>query len=252
MTGKLHHLIPKFLQKSFVTRTDETDQHLLADLIHQIAAPIHSASINARLVMDELNQTELRQRVSAIYTACRQAEVMLRNAATVRRAMTDEAFFDIRPINLETLKKVITDVFKVLDTLKANRNPYRLNLQELARNSNLWIKADLELLEHAIWNVVENAFVYSYHGRPVEIDAKILPNNKLQLDVKNMGVDISEEEIQHCTDRGRRGRTATMVHNGRGLGLWVVSRAMQVHDGEFRLSSAYGLTTATILLPLAR
>lgn len=88
------------------------------------------------------------------------------------------------------------------------------------------------LVEQALFNVVENAVKFSPPGDAISIDARLIADDTLQIEVRDRGPGIPEEErgrifdMFYSVERGDRGR------NGTGLGLAICRGMIGAHGGD--------------------
>lgn len=106
---------------------------------------------------------------------------------------------------------------------------------------------DAELLEQAYTNLVTNAIQAMPGGGTVTLATRLLPEEAIQVRVSDTGVGIPPE------DRDKIFRLYyTTKPNGSGIGLSLVYRIIQMHDGHIDVESAVGQGTTMILtLPAA-
>ena len=108
------------------------------------------------------------------------------------------------------------------------------------------------LLEQALFNVIENAVKFSPPDASVAIEARMIADRRLQIDVRDRGPGIPEAErmrifdMFYSVERGDRGR------NGTGLGLAICRGMIGAHGGEVvAMAGADGHgTIVRIALPL--
>jgi len=109
------------------------------------------------------------------------------------------------------------------------------------------------LIEQALFNVIENAAKFSPAGEAIAIEARVLDDGALRIDVRDRGPGIPEDERRRIFDmfysvqRGDRGRQGT------GLGLAICRGMIGAHGGGVEaLPGADGHgTTIRITLPRA-
>jgi two-component system sensor histidine kinase KdpD len=109
------------------------------------------------------------------------------------------------------------------------------------------------LIEQALFNVIENAAKFSPAGEAIAIEARVLDDGALRIDVRDRGPGIPEDERRRIFDmfysveRGDRGRQGT------GLGLAICRGMIGAHGGSVEaLPGADGRgTTIRITLPRA-
>ena len=111
------------------------------------------------------------------------------------------------------------------------------------------VSIDLKMLRHVLTNLVSNAIKFSLDGQLVEVVSSI-EDGKLRLTVTDHGIGISREDQQHLFERFFRGENAANIQ-GTGLGLYIISRYMELAKGSIHLISELGKgTTFTLFLPL--
>lgn len=107
---------------------------------------------------------------------------------------------------------------------------------------------DKRLLKNIMINLLGNAAKFSKEGDTVDVMACI-KDEYMEVAVKDNGIGISKEDQQHLFSSFFRGRNAENIQ-GTGLGLHIVSRYLQLLDGDVKIDSELGKgTTITITLP---
>ncbi len=107
------------------------------------------------------------------------------------------------------------------------------------------IEADEELLRQALLNLIQNACQAMPRGGFVTVGARV-DGHALCLEVTDEGVGIAPEEVERIFTLYYTTRS-----DGTGIGLSVVYRIVQMHDGSIDVRSELGRgTTMTVRLPL--
>jgi signal transduction histidine kinase len=97
------------------------------------------------------------------------------------------------------------------------------------------INSDPALLRNVITNLLSNAIKFSAPGTVIEVGSKV-SKDSIVLTVKDHGMGISAEDQQHLFERFFRGANVTNIQ-GTGLGLHIVSRYIEILDGEIEFES---------------
>lgn len=113
-----------------------------------------------------------------------------------------------------------------------------------------WIKGNAELIERAITNLLSNAIKYSPEDKIIHIYIKH-SKHAYQLQIKDQGFGISENELPHIFKRFHRQKTSEISGNkGAGLGLNFVKVVVEKHMGEISVQSIQERgSTFTMTLP---
>jgi two-component system, OmpR family, sensor histidine kinase NblS len=108
-----------------------------------------------------------------------------------------------------------------------------------------------ESIERAIINLINNAIKYTPNGGQVEVSLRSVPETKeLRIAVKDNGIGIPEECVEHIFDRFFRVEKKVHTIKGTGLGLTIVKNIVEKHGGRVGVESEIGLgSTFMIFLP---
>ncbi len=111
------------------------------------------------------------------------------------------------------------------------------------------VRGEPHHLEEALRQIIDNAMQHTLSGGSVRVTAG-LEGKRVWIDVEDDGVGISAEDMPHIFDRFWRGDRAHSTP-GVGLGLSLVQRILEVHDGTIIVESAPGKgTRVRLLLPI--
>ena len=112
------------------------------------------------------------------------------------------------------------------------------------------IELDDSLLRNIIFNLLSNAIKFSADDGVIQITCDN-GSDYLTLAVKDTGIGISEEDLQHMFERFFRARNAQNIQ-GTGLGLHIVSKYVELLHGKISLDSELNKgTTFTVIVPNA-
>jgi len=94
------------------------------------------------------------------------------------------------------------------------------------------IKADVEKLKVALFNLIDNGIKYTQKGG-ITIKLQIT-DGKLRIISRDTGMGMSKNDIENLFDRAfRRGKEAKKAFAaGRGIGLYVTNKIIQAHNGR--------------------
>jgi PAS domain S-box-containing protein len=108
------------------------------------------------------------------------------------------------------------------------------------------VTAGEELLRQAFLNIVRNAIQAMPAGGAVVISAGPRDDGAVQVQVRDEGVGIPREDLEKIFNLYYTTRT-----DGNGIGLSLVYRIVQMHDGAIAVDSEVGRgTTVTVRLPV--
>ncbi|MDF1794658.1 MAG: CHASE2 domain-containing protein [Thalassobaculaceae bacterium] len=116
------------------------------------------------------------------------------------------------------------------------------------------LRADPQMLYQIIQNLLANAVKFSSSGAEVVISASIDGQRRIVLTVRDQGVGIPPDLIEHITQPfWQRPNAMTSSHDGVGLGLAIVSGHVEAHDAELTIDSVPDQgTVMTVTFPSYR
>ncbi len=113
------------------------------------------------------------------------------------------------------------------------------------------IFADKERIEQVISNIIGNAVKYTPDGGSIDVFVENNNDNTYSVSVKDTGVGIPSEDVEHIFERFYRvDKSRSTDAGGTGLGLSIAKDIIDAHGGDITINSEYGKgTTVKITLP---
>jgi len=109
------------------------------------------------------------------------------------------------------------------------------------------VNGDAAMLRQAFLNLAINGCQAMPHGGTLRLVAAPAPRDKVEVRVEDTGVGIPPDRLGKIFDL-----YYTTKDRGTGIGLSMVYRSIQMHDGELEVQSTPGRgTTFRIVLPRA-
>ncbi|MGE5226667.1 MAG: sensor histidine kinase [Planctomycetaceae bacterium] len=109
---------------------------------------------------------------------------------------------------------------------------------------------DAAHVRSALLNLLRNAVAYADHATEIEVGVG-LRGAFVSIEVSDVGPAIPPEERESIFDPFVRGTVSGRARNGSGLGLFIVRRVVEAHEGRLWVESNHGATTFHVLLPAA-
>lgn len=112
---------------------------------------------------------------------------------------------------------------------------------------------DRDKLEKMLNNLLSNAFKFTAEGGIVNMKA-VIKEGKLVVEVKDSGIGIPEEKIDHIFNRFYQiDDSITRSSEGSGIGLALTKELADLHRGKLTVSSREGIGSVfTLMLPVSR
>jgi signal transduction histidine kinase len=102
------------------------------------------------------------------------------------------------------------------------------------------VSANRRNMEEVVSNLIANAIKYSPEGAAIDLTVS-LENDYLCITVKDTGMGMSAEDLERIFDRFFRVKNEqTRYITGTGLGLPIVKKIVQAHQGSIQVESIPG------------
>lgn len=212
---------------------------LTSGVAHEVKNPLNAMRIHLELLKSRLagEQGEVRENLDVIAQEIQRLDRVVQGFLKFVRPQ------DLRlaPVDVNAL---LAEVAR-LSAPEGAQTVARIVLDLASRLPQ--VTGDAELLLQAFANLVTNAIQAMPKGGTVTLATRLMPEGVVQVRVTDEGVGIPPEEL----DKVFR-LYYTTKSDGSGIGLSLVYRIVQMHDGRIDVESAVGRGTTMILtLPVA-
>jgi signal transduction histidine kinase len=227
----IRHREERQRQAELALRTaDRAKDEFLAMLGHELRNPLASVSNAAQLLKMARHQPQVLENVSAILG--RQVEHMTRlvdDLLEVGRVTGGKVRLQREPLDLAVT------IVHCLDAWKHDgRSAHHDVSTEL---QSVWVSADRARIEQVFSNLLDNAIKYTPSGGKIRISLRA-EGAKAILEISDTGIGMPPELIGRVFDLFVQGeRTLAREAGGLGIGLTMVQRLVDLHDGTVHATS---------------
>jgi signal transduction histidine kinase len=217
--------------------TDILRRELVANISHDLRTPLASLRgyIETLLVRGGGSADELRLHLT----------VALRQADQLGRLI--DALFELARLESGAVEPHL-EVFPIAELLQDVALRFRLaadsrgvSLRAVLDPNGVLVEADVQLMERALSNLLENALRYTSRGGQVRIEASPEPQ-LVRVRVTDTGEGFDPEQLPHIFDRFYTGRDRADPDR-LGLGLAIVKRIIDLHAQSVAVQSQRGAGT---------
>jgi PAS domain S-box-containing protein len=214
---------------------------------HEFRTPLGIIMSSAEILDDYIEQLEPEERGHHLRSIARNSKRMAEMMEEVLvLGRLDAGRMDFKPASLE-----VTAFFeRLLEEIRSateNRCPIQLQVGSTPSEG----LADERLLRHIFHNLLTNAVKYSEPGQPVEFSME-RDGGDVVCRITDRGIGIPETDLQWLFKAFHRGRNVGQ-RPGTGLGLVIVKRCVDLHNGRIHIESRTGQgTMVTVRLPMFR
>lgn len=215
---------------------------------HEFRTPLSTALAAAQVLENsqvEWENTEKRMRnLHRIQDSVKNMVQLLDDILTINRAETGNLAFNPKLLNLEHYCRHFIEEMQ-LSAGEAHQ------LTFTCRGTTCSIALDEKLMRSILSNLLSNAIKYSPSGGAVSLELEFQAD-AVQISVRDWGIGILPDDRQQLFEPFHRGKNIRTIP-GTGLGLVVVKKCVELHQGTIQIASEAGAgTTCLVTLPLSR
>lgn len=246
--GNLLYKHPTFVEisNSFNTMAEELEntEILRGDFInnfsHEFKTPIVSIAGFAKLLKKgNLSEAERQQYLDVIEDESMRLSYMATNVLNLTKVENQTILSDVSAYNLsEQIRSVV--VFMEGKWSKKDMD-LQLDFDEYT------IQANRELLQEVWLNLFDNAVKFAPRGGTVAWGIQDA-GETIQVRISNTGADIPPEKQEKIFQKFYQADESHATQ-GNGIGLAIVKRIVELHNGQVSVHSENGITTFTVELP---
>ncbi|MBE9031890.1 PAS domain S-box protein [filamentous cyanobacterium LEGE 11480] len=212
---------------------------------HEFRTPLSISLAAAQLLENsqeawENNEKRLRN-LHRIQDSVKNMVQLLDDILTINRAETGNLAFNPKPLDLE---RYCQHFVEEMQFNIESQHDLRFDCQGEHRP----IALDEKLLRSILSNLISNSVKYSPQGGPVKLTLSYQPD-QVQIQVEDHGIGIPEASKPQLFEPFHRGNNIKSIP-GTGLGLVVVKKCVDLHQGSIEIISQVDQgTTCRITLP---
>lgn len=216
-------------------RLSQLQTDLLSKVSHEFRTPLTAIRMFVDALSNgrELSPAQHRTCVEGLDREARRLERIIERWLQLGRMEAGRVVYTREPVRLET---VIDKALRVFRQLVHGDLEVEIDLEPgLPR-----VMADSELLAHALFNLLHNA--YKYGGRPpwIRVGARVR-DGKVEISVADNGPGIPRRERRRIFRRFYRiDDRLSGPQQGTGLGLAIVRHVVRAHGGRIRVREREG------------
>ena len=243
----LNRLIDEFQKIVSLNKQYEDDRKkMISNISHDFRTPLTSMLGYVEMLKndDSLSLDDRREYLEVINI---KGEVL--------RGLIEEFFslskFDSQDISLNITRLNITEIIRrcLLSFLK-DFETQGIQMELELRNKDIFMEADEKAIYRILQNLIANALKYGEDGKVIGISLSEETNNVV-IEIWDKGKGIPEEDIPYIFKRlysVDKSRNSNL--KGSGLGLTIVKKLVEKHNGTIEVTSKpYDKTAFKVSLP---
>lgn len=225
----------------------ELKDDFIDSITHEFTTPLSTISV----AISSLKQQNKQKDISKYSEICNALEKqnkflsrMIDNVIDVNIFERNTTSENKKPI---LIKKAVHEIINSFVENETSETNIKIS-EDYSISDDFKYTLDPVQFERTINNILSNAVKYC--DRDPVINIRIWSDNQLNIEIKDNGIGIMEEEQENVFNKFYRAGKQTTT-KGLGLGLYIIKKIIENHNGNINLKSTYGEgTTVTISLPL--
>ena len=231
------------LQKALTLKNE-----FIRNVTHEYHAPMTGVINTAEALLsgyEYLDDIGRKKAIETIYNSAIRLESFDANIRDLARLSSGEAELSIAQVNLSEL---------VVDRLNICKKLYIENMKQADYSfianieNNVMAQADQYYLKQTLDNLIVNALNYCKQGT-IKLELK-KQSHYASFSITDQGIGIPKDELYDIFGEFTVSSKTRSPAGGRGVGLALCKRVLEMHKGEIKADSKDGQTTFTFFLPL--
>jgi signal transduction histidine kinase len=228
-------IISKKLEESLnqLKEINKLRKEMIANISHDLRTPL--ATINGFIETLYLKRKEIASDDSERYF-----RIVLKESGRLSKLISE--LFDLSKLEANQIQ-IKTVPFSIAELIQDVSQKYQILCHEKnivfdvhLTSSIPYVLADIQLIDRALQNLVDNAIKYNCnHGR-IEITAQKM-EDFVEVKISNTGPGISKEEINQIFDRYYKNAKSNSESSSTGLGLAIVNKIIELHNSTIYAES---------------
>lgn len=216
--------------------SNETKDKFFSVISHDLKGPFNSLLGFSQILKDEIsagNTTNIKKYSHIIHSTLNNTYDFLINLLDWSQSQSNRLEYNPEPFSFNSL---VNNVIELLELQAEQKNIILKN--KIAKD--LIVKADKNMMNTIVRNLMSNAIKYSKPGGDVIVEA-FVKNNMLNCVVKDSGVGIDEQSLNELfLLENVKSTKGTNNEKGTGLGLLLCKELIKKHHGRIGAQSKLG------------
>jgi signal transduction histidine kinase len=227
-------------------RLDKLRRNLVANVSHELKAPLASVRGYSELMLDGLiDESEKEKYLKVILDNSIHLSKLVDDLMTLSYLESGQLSLEQEEISVDNLANCsLESVFP-----RGEAKNIKLSLE--IQHSLPTLKGDQRRLHEVLVNLLENAITFTPEGREIRLIV-YQKSSQLVMEVQDTGCGIDDDELQNIFDRFYKvDKSRRRSAKGSGLGLAISKQLVELHKGKIEVESCPGKGSIfRVLLPI--
>jgi signal transduction histidine kinase/DNA-binding response OmpR family regulator len=244
------------VQAEKLKEMDEVKSRFFANISHEFRTPL---TLILGITKKQLANPDEAPNPEDSDTVKRNAQRLLQlinQLLDLSKLESGEVKLNIEKLDIISFTRTVTAHYESLAEEKNIKQSFNGQiLSDILPSNTIIVHFDQERLTKVLNNLISNAIKFTPHEGVIDIEVKNSHNELSQegvaINISNSGDGIPQDNLDKVFDRFYQVDAATTrAYEGTGIGLSLVKELVELHNGNVQVTSALGITTFSVWLPL--
>jgi signal transduction histidine kinase len=223
------------IEKAFIAQ-----KRFVQHASHELKTPLTAIMAEAELALArDRDITDYKRTLNVVLDETERLVRTTQGLLSLARIEEGSYQSEVIPISITKVCRTAVDTTKI-------HHPTRTIILNEPAAGDLQVLGNMQLLEIALINLLDNAIKYSAE----EVIVSLHQGKEVVITIKDKGIGIPVADLERITSPLYRASNVSNIQ-GAGLGLSLVERIVSLHAGSLKIESAEGSGTSCIVkLPL--
>ena len=230
-------------QKNELIQAHKAKDAFLANMSHELKTPLNSINVISAIMMKNKQNRldeEYQKNMTVINRCGKDLLYLINDILDISKLEAKEIKLDFTKVNLCEFIGEIEDMFR------PQANEKNLEFIVSCDKSIDFVSIDKNRVNQIIKNLLSNALKFTSKGK-IELIVRNKNNEFLEILVKDEGIGIAQNKLEHIFDRFKQAdSTTTRKFGGTGLGLAISKELSNLMGGDINVESQENIGTTFI------
>ena len=214
---------------------DESRKSFVANVSHELKTPMTTIGGFIDGILDgTIPPEEEKKYLGVVSNEVKRLARMVVSMLNLSKIESGEV--PLSPVEYDIGKQVFETMLSFEKKIYENN----IEIKGFEEINNVLIKADRDLVQQVLYNLLDNAVKFTPENGTIYIFASN-DGKKTYVKIRNSGAGVAPEEISRIFERFYKvDKSRSYDVKGVGLGLYIVKTIINMHDGEISASSKQG------------
>jgi signal transduction histidine kinase len=214
---------------------NQTKDIFLATVSHELRTPLNAilgwATVMTTAKVDKLDEATAARAIEAIGRNARAQALLIEDLLDLSRIHAGKLRLKVHPVELHSVIK------SAVDSVDPAFQAKGVQLEVILNSASVPIAGDEHRLQQVFCNLLSNALQFTPKGGRVQINLKQI-QSRAHVTVSDNGDGITPDSLNEIFEPFRQaGEGVSKANQGLGLGLAIVRRLVELHDGVISVKS---------------